>query len=76
MSAIYGDWRDERWYKYQGVSIVPCQHAGNPHGGRWRLIVHHKATGLPYSDDTSPHFVTLAQARESIRTDKLARSLS
>ena len=66
------DWRTERWYKYQGVSIVPCRHPEDGHAGRWRLIVI-RQNGTPTSDEASPHFRALSAAKDYIRENKLTR---
>ena len=66
------DWRTERWYKYQGRSIVPCQQPEDGHTGRWRLIVWN-LNEIPTPDALTPHFRTLDAAKDYIRADKSSR---
>ena len=52
-------------HTYRGHTIYPCEHAKGEHRGRWTILTYHK-TGMPYSDESSPHFWTLADAKEFI----------
>ena len=52
-------------HTYHGHTIYPCEHAKGEHRGRWTILTYHK-TGMPYSDESSPHFWTLTAAKEFI----------
>ena len=52
-----------------GADLVSeCQHAGDPHGGKWRVHVY-DPTGMMWSDECSPHFPTKKEALAHIRNN-------
>lgn len=50
---------------YRGVKILPCQDVSGSHKGRWFIQSFHK-TGMVYSDESSQHAFSLAQAKDII----------
>ena len=52
-------------HTYRSHTIYPCEYAKGEHRGRWTVLTYHK-TGIPYSDEFSPHFCTLTAAKEFI----------
>ena len=49
----------ERIRSALGADMVsPCQHTGDPHGGRWRVHVYDPSSGMMWSDECCPHFRT------------------
>ena len=59
----------ERIRSAMGADMVSaCQHAGDPHGGKWRVHVY-DPTGMMWSDECSPHFPTKKEALAHIRNN-------
>lgn len=55
-----------RTYGYKGEIIEPCERAAGEHRGRWIIRSYHGPTRMVLGDEFSPHYSTLAAAREAI----------
>ncbi len=53
--------------KYKLRLIRPCTEANwKDHNGRWIVQSYHYHTGIPWSDEASPHYLTLRDAKVAI----------
>jgi hypothetical protein len=50
---------------YKGQIIRECERVTGAHSGKWIILGH--MYGMEISDDISPHFQTLKEAKEYIR---------